>query len=118
MASRLAKVLMTYRTIPHSTTGVTPAELLLKQKPRTRLDLLRPDTASRVEEKQLRQKLSHDTSAKERSFTPNSSVYAHNYAQGQKWLPGHVVETTGPVSYQVELDSGEVVRRHLDQLRA
>ena len=39
--SRLAKILLHYRIQPQETTGLTPAELLLKKQPRTRLDLLR-----------------------------------------------------------------------------
>ena len=69
MASRLAKVLFAYRITSHGTTGVSPAELLLKSKPRMRLDLLVPHTAGRVEEKQFKQKLSYDSSTRERAFT-------------------------------------------------
>jgi len=46
---RLAKVLLAYRITPQSTTGTSPAELLLGRRPRTRLDLLKPNTAERVE---------------------------------------------------------------------
>ena len=38
---RLDKLLFTYRTSPHSTTGVSLAELMLGRKPRTHLDLLK-----------------------------------------------------------------------------
>ena len=108
MASRLAKVLFAYRITSHGTTGVSPAELLLKSKPRMRLDLLVPHTAGRVEEKQFKQKLSYDSSTRERAFTQESPVYARNYAKGDKWLPGRIVKTTGPVSYEVELENGFV----------
>ena len=40
--SRIAKFLATYRNTPHVTTGKTPAELLLKRSPRTRLSLIHP----------------------------------------------------------------------------
>ena len=33
-----------------------------------------------------------------------------------KWLPGKVVQVTGPLSYSIELLSGGTVRRHVDQL--
>ena len=39
---KIARVLFQYRTTPHSTTGITPAELLLGRKLRSRLDLLKP----------------------------------------------------------------------------
>ena len=47
--SRLAKVLMRYRITPQSTTGSSPAELLLGRQPRTRLDLLKPSPELSVE---------------------------------------------------------------------
>ena len=68
MNARLAKVLFTYRTTPHATTGISPAELLLGRSPRTRLDLLRPNTPERVEEKQQQQKKKHDVRAKPRIY--------------------------------------------------
>ena len=57
-----------YRITPHSTTGMSPAELLLGHRPRSRLDLLKPFTADRVEDKQLVQKQQHDRKARKRSF--------------------------------------------------
>ena len=51
MNARLAKVLFNYRIAPQSTTGVSPAELLLGRTPRTRLNLLKPNTAERVKSK-------------------------------------------------------------------
>ena len=46
--TRLATTLMAYWLTPQSTTGVSPAELLLGRQPRSRLDLLKPHTAERV----------------------------------------------------------------------
>ena len=42
MASRIAKVLMAYRTTPQSTTGESPSELLQGRRICTHLDLLKP----------------------------------------------------------------------------
>ena len=42
MKSRLAKVLMAYRLTPQSTTGMSPSQLLLGRRIRSRLDLLAP----------------------------------------------------------------------------
>ena len=53
--NKLTTELFAYQTTPHSTTEVSPAELLLRKRPRTRLDLIVPNTAERAEEKQLRQ---------------------------------------------------------------
>ena len=91
---------------PQSTTGVSPYELLLGRRPRTRLDLLRPNTAERVEQKQHQQKVRHDTNTRVRTFEVGSTVFVKNFGPGRKWLPGKVTKVTGPVSYQIELTDG------------
>jgi transposase InsO family protein len=117
MSARIAEVLFTYRVSPHTTTGVSPAELLLGRQLRTRLDLIRPNTAKRVEERQDAQKAKHDTRAKARAFKPGDKVYVKNFGPGQSWLTGEIVKSTGPVSYHVQLTNGRTRRCHQDQLR-
>ncbi len=51
VTQRLATFLFWYRLTPHSTTGVAPAELLLGRRPRSRLDLLKPSLADKVQSK-------------------------------------------------------------------
>ncbi|CAI5657334.1 unnamed protein product [Oreochromis niloticus] len=87
---RLCRFLFQYRITPHTTTGLSPAELLMGRKPRSHLDLLRPDVGARVTQSQ----------------------------SGQKWLPGVIHHTSGPVSFVVELLDGRRVRRHKDHVRA
>ena len=72
--SRIAKVLFAYRNTPHCTTGNSKAKLLLGRQFRTRLDLLRPNTAEHVEKKQWDQKLSHGSSVKSQTFAKGQSV--------------------------------------------
>ena len=43
LETRLSRFLFKYRITPHTTTGRSPAELLLGRQPRSRLDLLHPD---------------------------------------------------------------------------
>ena len=117
LKTRLARVLLSYRITPQSSTGVSPAELLLGQCPRTRLDLLKPNLADKVENKQLQQKVDHDRAARLRSFNEDETVYVRNFGPRQKWLPGTIVATTGPVSYRVLLEDGRVWRRHQDHMR-
>ena len=113
---RIAKVLLTYRIAPHSTTGVSPSELLLGRRLRSRLDLVYPNPAGRVEQSQLRQKISHDSKSRPRSFRVGDSVLVRNHSGSKKWLPGTITSLTGPVSYQVRVN-GQLRRCHLDQLR-
>ena len=60
MRTCLAKIIFTNCLIPQSTTGISPSELLLGRCPRSRLDLLKPNTAEREESNQQKQKDRHD----------------------------------------------------------
>ena len=112
----LSQFLLTYRTTPHSTTGLSPAELLFNRKPRTLLDLLHPDVHKKVATKN--DKL-QDTQArkKQRYFNVDDHVFARNYSGTDKWTPGTIIAITGPLSYHVKKQDGSILRRHVDQLR-
>ena len=86
--TKLAKTLFSYRLTPQSTTGISPAELLFGRRPRSRLDLLKPNTADRVEHKQQKQKEQHDVKARNRCFAVGDDVFVRNYQTGECWLPG------------------------------
>lgn len=109
--------LMTYRITPHATTGETPAKLLIGRNLRTRLDLLKPDTSSRVRQKQDNMKLSRHTGSKVRMFTMGQSVMVRDYRGKIPWIHATVMSSLGPLTYQVKTDEGGVWRRHVDQMR-
>ena len=115
--TRLSRYLYTYRTTPHSTTGVSPAEMLFGRKMRTLFDRLSPSVEETARRNQERQRRSHDLHSCPRSFTEGEIVYAKNYGQGPKWLPGCIVEILGSVMYRVRLTDERLIRRHVDQLR-
>ena len=104
LEDRLAKLLFSYRTTPHSTTGVTPGEMMFGHKLRTRFDLLRPTVSDRVEEKQQKQKEYFDERTKDRIFKVGQEVYVENFHQGQKWLKGKIVAYRGNVMFEVFLE--------------
>ena len=64
LESRIARVLFSYRIAVHSTTGRSPAEMLIGRLPHTRMDLLVPTPSVRVQESQAKQKARHDRTAK------------------------------------------------------
>ena len=74
--------------------------------------------AERVYERQSKQKAVHDHRAKERDIQVDDNVYVWDFRTSKAWLPGVVIEKTGPVSTQVALEDGQVVRRHQDHVRA
>ena len=114
---RLARFLFHYRLTLHSTTGVSPAELLLGRRLRSRLDCLQPSIQQRVLEKQLRQKEDHDRHCRARSFDVGEEVFLRNFGQGERWLPGHIRAQTGPLSFEIQLQDGRTCNRHMDHIR-
>ncbi|XP_063954090.1 uncharacterized protein K02A2.6-like [Lytechinus pictus] len=118
LQTRVARFLLSYRSTPHSVTLQTPAEMLMKRKLRTRVNMAIPDNKATVEKNQLSQKLHHD-SRPIREFSEGDDVVARNYAKGKKWVPGRITRKLGPVSYEVEVRIGTssyIWKRHADQI--
>ena len=98
-------------------TGSTLAELLFGHRLRTRLDAIRPNLKQQVETKLLGQKENYDKRAQERTFAETDRVYVQNFRRGETWLAGDNVQILGPVSFQVQLTDGRLVRHHQNQIR-
>lgn len=112
------RFLYNYRITPHSTTGVSPAELLYGRKLRTRLDLIWPSEriAASVSKQQERQKHYHTSCPRDVQINVRDPVMIRNYLPGKKWVPAQITEKTGPLSYRCKLDNGVVTKRHQDQI--
>ena len=74
-------------------------------RPRTRLDLLRPDISNRVQSRQQLQKLHHYRRARERMFQTGETVSVHNFTDNT-WI---LAKQNGPLSYHVKLQDGHMV---------
>ena len=114
---RLANFLLQYRTTVHATTNATPSMLLMNRQLRTRLDLLRPNMEGQVVNKQANQKVTHDQHSRDREFMIGQRVMARNLRPGPKWIPGTIVGRNGPLSYVVQVEGGQVWKRHIEHLR-
>ena len=117
LSHRLSSFLLSYRTTPHSTTGVPPCELLMERHLRTRFDLLKPDLQRTVRNHQTRQKARHDRSARLRQFNTGQSVMVRNFGSGANWIAGVIVRQEGPVTYLVEVSDGRLWKRHVDHVK-
>ena len=115
LLTKLMRFLLSYRTTPNATTGVSPAELLFGRTLRTRLNLLRPDISTKVQDKQASQKQHHDKKSRDRHFQVGQSVLVENNKPEPKWVVGTVVEKLGDISYRVQVGN-QVWKRHVDQL--
>ncbi|XP_053619962.1 uncharacterized protein K02A2.6-like [Plodia interpunctella] len=111
----LCTFLLHYRNTEHSTTGESPAMLLLGRRLRTKLDALKPNREGKVREAQQRQKVAAKGSNRE--LRPNETVWYRQYLKSQKWASGQVAECVGPSNYKIRDKHGEVLHRHIDQLR-
>ena len=116
--SKVSRFLFKYRVTPHSTSVVSPAELMFGRPLHTDLDLLQPKVKDKVMHYQMKQKQHHDTHSKQRQFTEGDCVYVKDFSGKEDWLPGIIIKIQGPLSYLVELEDERVVRRHVDHVKS
>ena len=74
----LANFLLHYRITPHIITGVPPCTLMMNCDLQTRLDLLKPDIANKVHNKQADQKQYSDDRRHSRIFSVDQEVMVRN----------------------------------------
>lgn len=90
----ISRYLLVYRNTPHSTTGVSPAMLLMGRRLRTRLDLMLPSFQKRVnssQDKMVKQSKSHGLCELELG----DNVLVRNFGKGDKWMKGVIIEVLG-----------------------
>ena len=120
LETRIAKFLFHQRLTPHTSTGNSLAELLMGRRPRSLLDVVRPDLSKTVRQHQESQKRQHDRHAKTWQFSIGDSVFVRNFSQQYPqptWLSGEIVSVCGPVSYTVRLSDHRTVWQHIDHIR-
>ena len=108
-----SRLLFSYQITPHSSTGVSPAELLMGRKLNSVLSTIKPNKGRR-----WRMKNDKDFYANAAlcQFSIGDLVWVRNYANGPKWISGVVERIAGPVSYEI-CARGCLISRHVDQIR-
>ena len=81
-----------------------------------RLTLAKAGLACRVLDQQGKMKHHHDAHAKSREMAGCNGVLPRDHQTSQKRQFGIVLERTAPCSYRVQLDDGQVWRRHADDV--
>ena len=109
MEVRITRFLFKYRVTPQTTTGVSPAQLLMGRRLRTHLDLLHPDSsAPKANDKQHK---SVNIGSRPRVFKEGDKLFAKHFGTGpEKWIPVIVSKVSGPLSYQVTTSDGITLR--------
>lgn len=117
--------LAAYRSTPNKVApnGLSPAELLMGRKHRTKLDLLLPSQVhTTVPQRNENQEeyFNRKHGARKREFQKGDLVYASTMKQGKLvWLTGIVIERVGAVNYNIWLENNNrLIKSHTNQLRA
>ena len=107
--------LMTYRNIPHTTTGVAPAHLILAQAPRTHLSMTSPSLYQRI--KPQLQPTPEQTNEKVRKFQLGDKVLVRDFrpASTTKWQSATITAVCGALIYEVDCE-GHHRQVHIDHL--
>ena len=115
---KICNFLFSYRNIPHCSTNMTPSELFLNRKVRTRLSLVQPIPNNKTKLCTAKQKFYHDSRYGKslRVFTPGSTVLVRGGDSSSPWLIGTIVDRRGNVNYGV-LINGKMLVKHVDQIR-
>ena len=78
---------------------------------------MRPVVGEKVCREQARQKQHHDARARFRQFAVGARVKVREGRDKSLWKPGTILESRGPVSYLVQMDGGQMQRKHVDHIR-
>ena len=106
LETRLLRVLARYLLLPQSTTGQSPAMLLMGHQPRSCLDLVYPELSTQVTTKINNAKRMMDKNHVERMFHIGDTVSVVNFQGRPKWLAGVLEEQLGPMTFRVRLEDG------------
>jgi len=113
---KLSQFLLSYRTIPHGTTGETPSELFLKRSINTRLDLMKPNKERVNQRQETRIKFHDEINRKTKDFLLGENTLVQNLrSSNPKWITGKIVKKLGPLTYLVQIN-GQEHKHHIDQL--
>ena len=116
--STLSRFMLSYRTTPHSTTGVSLTELLFNRKLNTCLNFVKRKLSSIINQQEQEFKDFNNRSKKLKMFYPGDYVCVRDYGKIlSKWVEGKIIEKIGNVILNIQLKCNTVVVKHnIDQL--
>ena len=86
LETRVSRFLFHYRITPHTTTGCSPAELMMRRQLRSHLSLVRQDV-TQLAKRQQNQKIYYDKRTREKTLETGESVLVRNFSSGTLWCP-------------------------------
>lgn len=113
MSQKLSHFLFTYRNTPTTVTGLTPAEMIFKNKPKTRLDLLKPVFGQN--NSHYRQSKTF-VAPKLLTYSVNEKVLIKTRDKDTKWVIGEVVKVISVNTYLAKVNN--IIKFvHVDHMR-
>ena len=87
--TKLSCILFHYRLTSHTTTGVAPVELLLKQRSQSHLEFVIPSIKDKIIQQLEKQTMQYDKRTQFHTFQQNDLVLIRDFNQrsNSKWLP-------------------------------
>ena len=108
----ITEFLRTYRVVPHTGTGKSPAEIIFGRTLRTRISMVLPNMTGSEE--------ACSFAPARTTFHVGDTVWIRDFrsTSGNKWCKGTIKEILGAVTYMVGLPEGYQRKAHLDHLRS
>ncbi|KAJ8033568.1 hypothetical protein HOLleu_23858 [Holothuria leucospilota] len=111
--TKLDRILLSYRTTPHSFTKETPARFFFGREFQTRLSLLKPELGVFISKRQA-----SEVDSPSRSVSVGDEVMVLDFRGSTgKWAQGTITKVLSPVTYIVQVEN-QMWKRHIDQIRA
>ncbi|XP_060881536.1 uncharacterized protein K02A2.6-like [Metopolophium dirhodum] len=109
------RFVMSYNSIKHCSTGVTPAELHIGRTLPTQFDRLIPFAKNKYN-KCLENAKHVFRGNREKSYKIGDTVMCRNYGSGNIWVPGTIIKVLSPITYLVQINNSLVWKRHINQI--
>ena len=115
---RVDNFLFHFRNTPCTATGLSPAEIMLKKKPQTKLGLLKPSVRGKfMEKKDAQEEGGSSRVQRSRSFQVGQTVWVKTLRREDTgWQLGEIKKRLGLDTYLVDT-AGRIRMVHADQLR-
>ncbi|CAH0559587.1 unnamed protein product [Brassicogethes aeneus] len=121
----ISRFLISFRNTEHTVTKMTPAELMIGRKLKTRLDLLRKPSVNEENEdyavenmEKRREKVITESKGGKRSFEIKEEVMARDYRKVNKklWIEAKIEKKLGKSVYLCRTRDNLLWKRHVDQI--
>ena len=109
---KVHRFLKAYRTTSHSATNCIPAELLFGRWLRTALDIIKPRLSNNME-KNRNDMICRAQNRRMREFSNGQEVFIRNFGVGSRWISGVIVNSSGPLTWLIKLNSNSTCRSYL-----